>query len=133
MAQEAKISPIVTSDFLKSIGDVGASSSAATVPHHKTCAGPVCGTSVWWIRDSPPRMCTISAAWPVLVMKGEGPMSATAEGSGRSCRQEPAGGVTIRKHRASRAEVVDEEGRVMPPGGRVGPEDRAVPGHTSGA
>src|ERR671922_2425711 len=34
---------------------------------------------------------------------------------------------------SSRAEVVDDQALVRPPGGSVGPADRAVPGQTSGA
>jgi uncharacterized membrane protein YphA (DoxX/SURF4 family) len=36
-----------------------------------------------------------------------------------------------KKYRSRRAGVEDAEGRLMPPGGRVGPADRAGPGHTS--
>jgi uncharacterized membrane protein YphA (DoxX/SURF4 family) len=38
-----------------------------------------------------------------------------------------------KKYRSRRAGVEDEEGRLTPPGGRVGPADRAAPDRTSGA
>jgi uncharacterized membrane protein YphA (DoxX/SURF4 family) len=38
-----------------------------------------------------------------------------------------------KKYRSSHAGVEGEEGRLMPPGGSVGPADRGTPGQTSGA
>jgi hypothetical protein len=55
------------------------------------------------------------------------------KGSRTFCVREPARRVISRKYRSSHAGVEDEEGLLMPPGGSVGPADRATPGQTSGA
>jgi hypothetical protein len=50
------------------------------------------------------------------------------KGSRTFCVREPARRVITRKYRSSHAGVEDEEGLLMPPGGSVGPADRATPG-----
>jgi hypothetical protein len=99
-----------------------------------TWAGVACGWySTLHVPGRETKFCRLNRA---LGRFGDGGRRAHVggqKGSRTFCVREPARRVITRKYRSSHAGVEDEEGLLLPPGGSVGPADRATPGQTSGA